>query len=95
MPAFIFKQKELTFPKLNGMALVSDAIENRNVQILDNGCASMTSVERNATKSTNLSDKKSRNDKFTHDTLSSGGDGMVIGSQSHRGATSISKEIRK
>ena len=31
VPAFIFKQKELTFPKLNGMALVNDAIDNRNV----------------------------------------------------------------
>ena len=35
VPAFIFKQKELTFPKLNGMALVNDAIDNRNVQIID------------------------------------------------------------
>lgn len=47
-------------------------------------------------KSTNLSDKKSRNDKFNVDTLSSNGaDGLGLGSQSHRGATSISKEIRK
>ena len=49
--------------------------------------------------STNLSEKKSRNDvKYQHEssTISSNGDtGLVMGSQSHRGATSISKEIRK
>lgn len=94
VPAFIFKQKELIFPKLNGMALVGDAIENRAVHILDTDNSRKASRERHGTKSTNLSDKKSRNDKI-HDTLSSGGEGFGIGSQSHRGATSISKEIRK
>ena len=63
------------------MALVNDAIENRNVQILDNGKSS-TSVERHGTMSTNLSDKKSRNDHaFQHDsTISSNGDGLMMGS---------------
>lgn len=61
---------------------------------MDNDNSRKPSRERHGTKSTNLSDKKSRNDKI-HDTLSSGGDGFGIGSQSHRGATSISKEIRK
>lgn len=55
VPPFIFKQKELTFPKLNGLALVNDSIANRNVQVLDGGCSS---AERNGTKSTNLSENK-------------------------------------
>ena len=58
VPAFIFKQKELTFPKLNGLSLVTDSINNRNVQVLDNGCSSVTSAERNGTMSTNLSENK-------------------------------------
>ena len=27
VPAFIFKQKDLVFPKLNGMALVNDQLD--------------------------------------------------------------------
>ena len=53
-------------------------------------------MERKGNVSTNLSDHKARNDKYHHETISSNGDAVIgIGSQSHRGATSISKEIRK
>ena len=35
VPAFIFKQKDLVFPKLNGMALVADQLEQRQVHVID------------------------------------------------------------
>ena len=35
VPAFIFKQKDLVFPKLNGMSLVNDQLDQRQVHILD------------------------------------------------------------
>jgi hypothetical protein len=34
VPAFIFKQKEICFPKLNGPAMVQSALEQRNIDII-------------------------------------------------------------
>ena len=54
VPAFIFKQKDLVFPKLNGMSLVNDQLDQRVVHILDQDKTSMNNF------STKGSDKKSK-----------------------------------
>ena len=50
VPSFIFKQKDLVFPKLNGQALVNDAFEQRDVKMLDGASVDIAST----------SDKKSK-----------------------------------
>jgi len=55
VPAFIFKQKDVVFPKLNGMALVNDQLDQRSVQIVGEGINSSR-----AGYSTKESDKKSK-----------------------------------
>jgi hypothetical protein len=34
VPPFIFKQKEIVFPKVNGVAMVANALDSRKVEIL-------------------------------------------------------------
>jgi hypothetical protein len=34
VPPFIFKQKEIVFPRVNGIAVVSNALDSRKVEIL-------------------------------------------------------------
>jgi hypothetical protein len=34
VPAFIFKQKEICFPKLNGPAMMQSALDQRNIEII-------------------------------------------------------------
>ena len=55
VPAFIFKQKDLVFPKLNGMSLVNDQMDQRAVHILDQDKTSMNGF------STKGSEKKAKN----------------------------------
>ena len=69
VPPFIFKQKDLVFPKLNGMSLVSEQHEKRDVQFLGEGPTDKASMNVSARGS----DNKSKNAAAEHDALSGGG----------------------
>ena len=34
VPPFIFKQKDIVFPKVNGLSLVNNALDQRKIEVL-------------------------------------------------------------
>lgn len=70
VPKFIFKQKDLVFPKLNGMALVNDQLDQRTIQLIDDGFGNRSAKNNSDIKSKNYEETLSSNAIKNSDVIS-------------------------